>query len=457
MTTVHAHYGHSHDTPSHLQLQLQLPPPELTSFESPSKRSRAEFEMDSAEEAVAEAGTEAVAEDGIEAIAEEGTEAGAEAPLAVAPNNWICTMGARALLSILDDPANLLFDSHCGEIQRNLDAEHLAELKQFQRAYRAAHGYYFFPNPIFLAQYGGRYAVLDGQHRLESVRYLLSEADAAAGGAACAGVDAGLVLPVSVVQLRSIEEYDDLFVALNKSKPVRLYRHVRDWKAVLKRLQTYFAQTYPAYLRKTQRPRVPHLNLEALLAHMDEHNSVARIGLDYDALVGEIDALNHCYRLHWRTLIQEKRLVPNIESHVAACVAKCPKRPLFLGIYRSFEWLHRLELRAREGVPYMTMNHVLATHRPKLPRRLKKQVWRKRNGEALAGHCYVCADPLEFDTFECGHVCAVVRGGRAVLENLEPICRTCNGDMGTDDLEEYRARWGAAAAGHGASTTASNA
>ena len=58
--------------------------------------------------------------------------------------------------------------------------------------------------------------------------------------------------------------------------------------------------------------------------------------------------------------------------------------------------------------------------------------------DSLNGRCYVCQQILEYDNFECGHVNSVNNGGETVLNNLEPICRKCNNDMGIVNLEDYR-------------------
>ena len=47
-------------------------------------------------------------------------------------------------------------------------------------------------------------------------------------------------------------------------------------------------------------------------------------------------------------------------------------------------------------------------------------------------------EELIYDNFECGHVVARCLGGKNVVDNLEPVCKKCNSDMGTMNLEEYR-------------------
>ena len=66
---------------------------------------------------------------------------------------------------------------------------------------------------------------------------------------------------------------------------------------------------------------------------------------------------------------------------------------------------------------------------------------RNGNGNVIEGKCYVCIGAISYDTFESGHVKAASTGGETTLQNLEPICKTCNNDMGIEDLEQFKKVW----------------
>lgn len=343
----------------------------------------------------------------------------------ISPNNRVCIVEATALLRALYNPSLLMFASMGGDIQRNLDHEHLASLKQYQTEHKRARGFYSFPNPIFVAKCKGCYAVLDGQHRLETIR-ILQQSESAP-----------IPVLVSVFDLQDLDEYDDLFVALNKNKPVRLYRNLKGWKEVLKQLESYFQRTFPKYLKTSKKPAVPHINLDSLMAFMDENSMVERIGLGYEALVREIEELNFCYRYHWKELLHDRKYVTGAEKKAEKCKAKDPDNPLFLGIFADFEWLKRIELKARRHVPYMKMNHVPDAFRPKISKKLRGAVWQKRGVDGPTGYCRACSCELDQGTFECGHIVSVASLGETELSNLVPICKACNDELGMDDWDEF--------------------
>lgn len=340
-----------------------------------------------------------------------------------------------ALLDPATQPASqFLFDSPAGDIQRNLDTEHLNELVEYQQAHLREHGRYSFPTNVIVAECEGRLALVDGQHRVETMRYLARTNPEHLSRAR---------VPVVVVQLQTPGEYDQVFVAVNKSKPVQLYADVDAWKRVLKGIDQHFRVHYRTYIReKSERPIVPNINVQSLLRHLDEGGYVRRLGLTSEQWVAEIEALNTCLVLHWRRIVPRKH-VSKIMEWAPKCIARQQERPLLLSVFRKFEWVDRIALKVTQperGHTYETMVHSEVGHREAIPQDLRQQVWNKRNSPGFNGQCYVCRQPLNFASMQCGHVVPVYAGGATVVGNLEPICGGCNRDMGTEELEGYRGR-----------------
>lgn len=75
-----------------------------------------------------------------------------------------------------------------------------------------------------------------------------------------------------------------------------------------------------------------------------------------------------------------------------------------------------------------------------IPPKLKKQVWEKytKIPNATENPCYVCNDTITVWEFECGHVKAFINGGLTTVNNLRPICSSCNRSMGKKDLYTYK-------------------
>jgi len=77
----------------------------------------------------------------------------------------------------------------------------------------------------------------------------------------------------------------------------------------------------------------------------------------------------------------------------------------------------------------------------KIPRAVKNALWNKWYKNAL-GVCYCCKNELHYTNFDCGHIISEYNGGRVHIENLRPICRTCNSSMGRMNMDEFMNKYG---------------
>lgn len=66
-----------------------------------------------------------------------------------------------------------------------------------------------------------------------------------------------------------------------------------------------------------------------------------------------------------------------------------------------------------------------------IPKALKQQLWINHFGEVFASKCSVrwCDSRINVFNFECGHNIPHSKGGETKLENLVPICGSCNKSM----------------------------
>jgi 5-methylcytosine-specific restriction endonuclease McrA len=81
--------------------------------------------------------------------------------------------------------------------------------------------------------------------------------------------------------------------------------------------------------------------------------------------------------------------------------------------------------------------------RRKIPKHVKDTVWAKYIGADKAeGKCYVgCGRTIHITDFEVGHNKARTEGGTDNINNLRPICRSCNLSMGTISIEAFKRKY----------------
>ena len=77
-------------------------------------------------------------------------------------------------------------------------------------------------------------------------------------------------------------------------------------------------------------------------------------------------------------------------------------------------------------------------HKKPIPKALRDHVWREYCGRNFDSHCYCCHKKISVQDWECGHIIAEANGGKTIIENLRPICSTCNKSMGTTDMDEFK-------------------
>lgn len=74
-----------------------------------------------------------------------------------------------------------------------------------------------------------------------------------------------------------------------------------------------------------------------------------------------------------------------------------------------------------------------------IPKTVKDKLWDDNFGhDAGIGKCYCCQIEINSKKFDCGHIISVAKGGTNNIDNLKPVCSTCNKSMGTKNIEEFK-------------------
>ena len=75
----------------------------------------------------------------------------------------------------------------------------------------------------------------------------------------------------------------------------------------------------------------------------------------------------------------------------------------------------------------------------KIPQSLRIATWNKYVGEEHGKTKCLCCKSVSITVFNfhCAHVISEAKGGSLTLDNLRPVCCSCNLSMGTQNLYEY--------------------
>ena len=74
-----------------------------------------------------------------------------------------------------------------------------------------------------------------------------------------------------------------------------------------------------------------------------------------------------------------------------------------------------------------------------IPLAVKRVVWNTYIGEEVGKTKCLCCNVTDITqmTFHCGHVVSENKGGPTTVDNLRPICSTCNLSMGTENMQDF--------------------
>lgn len=77
-----------------------------------------------------------------------------------------------------------------------------------------------------------------------------------------------------------------------------------------------------------------------------------------------------------------------------------------------------------------------------IPKQIRGEVWKKYNGNSIIGSCYCCKKTVDvFDIWNAGHVRPHSQGGVSTVDNLRPVCVSCNMSMGTQNMYVYKSKY----------------
>jgi len=87
---------------------------------------------------------------------------------------------------------------------------------------------------------------------------------------------------------------------------------------------------------------------------------------------------------------------------------------------------------------------VTKKNKKNIPLALKRNVWNKYVGEEIGKTLCLCCKLTDITqmNFSCGHIISESNGGEINLNNLKPICVSCNSSMGTQNMDEFIQNYG---------------
>ena len=82
---------------------------------------------------------------------------------------------------------------------------------------------------------------------------------------------------------------------------------------------------------------------------------------------------------------------------------------------------------------------ITKTKKINIPKALKIAVWNKYIGEEIGKTKCLCCNITDITQlkFHTGHIISEINGGNINIDNLKPICESCNKSMGKKNMNEF--------------------
>jgi hypothetical protein len=77
------------------------------------------------------------------------------------------------------------------------------------------------------------------------------------------------------------------------------------------------------------------------------------------------------------------------------------------------------------------------TKRKNIPTKVRQMTWRKYVGNSMDGKCWCCDGAITFESWHAGHIIPASKGGPDTVDNLRPLCQSCNLSMSNRPMCEF--------------------
>lgn len=341
--------------------------------------------------------------------------------------------------SVKFDKVSTIFTYRIHKAQRALNQQHVKKIVDDQvNEYKRYQTFSILQaiSVVKLADEPVEY-IIDGQHRrqafieLERMGYDVKD----------------VFVPVVTYKVVDATEMLKYFNMINQNMPIHPLELQQDYSDCGKVLVENMTKTFGVYIKHdSKNSRCPHINMNDFKKNLAGRQKIALSLQEKDKTVCEL----------WAKILEFNRYVKDnmkashqlcqaMSKRLTDCEAKAIKfktdEVCYLGVWRRFEWLDFALIALLEGKRFGSEINLACEQNTKVPIPIvvREQVWKKCNPNTCdLGMCFTCCNDLYFRDMQCGHVKAHALGGDTTLENLMPVCKSCNNDMGVMNLFEYK-------------------
>lgn len=100
--------------------------------------------------------------------------------------------------------------------------------------------------------------------------------------------------------------------------------------------------------------------------------------------------------------------------------------------------LKQLKVHKQKAPTQTIVVNIYTRKRKKIPGPIRHQLWMRDYGNISEARCCCCGVNLITETIaDAGHIVAFSKGGSDRIDNLRLVCRQCNLNMGTENMNDF--------------------
>ena len=260
----------------------------------------------------------------------------------------------------------------------------------------------------------------DGQHRFFAIKNMYEK------------MGHNITVPIECIIIDTYNDVKDNFKIINKNTllpefPDNIDKNIPELAAI------YFKNKYDIW-SKNSRARRPHLYFN----FFQESLGFLTEKLDIDSSEKLIEIVEEYNRKLSQWNIEQFPDKKNLNENI---IKKCKEVGFYLGLYKhisdnfGYKWCQDI-IKLESGI---IVKDLKKNSKRKIPKSVKNNSWDIYIGKKIGQVFCICCNlnMIDSKTFTAGHIISEKNGGLINIDNILPICNTCNLSMGFSNMDDF--------------------
>ncbi len=330
-------------------------------------------------------------------------------------------------LGCLDITELVKLEFHIPSIQRLEYKDKIKEIVEYQENYFKEKKCFNFLGVINICILQDKMYIIDGQHRYKATLKLHHNGYR------------NEPISVEITKVKSIDELKCNYELLNKNTPLPEFEFgIPDDNEIHNEILEHFLDRYGELFSdkvKVRRPNISRIKFEEAIDFLRGKLKTPNAQI----LINQIEKENSNIS-NWNINNFPKI---NILNNPQNTITPCKTWKFYLGMFffngqnYCYDWVKSII--KNETGEELEVIKIKKNRKAHIPRSIKNQSWDKYIGKELGtAKCYCCRhNEISKNDFQAGHYISEANGGEVKVDNIRPICSTCNQSMGTKNMDEF--------------------